>query len=70
MQFEHAWTMPRVAVPLCLAALPGFAQSTDWALQFFGHYQIRPNFVYLIGGGHENTLDVWERRDVQDPQPT
>jgi acetyl esterase/lipase len=62
--------MRRVGLLLCLAAMPGFAQSTDWALQFFGHYQIRPNIVYLVAGGHENTLDVWERRDVQDPQPT
>lgn len=62
--------MTRVVLLLSLAALPGIAQSSDWALQFFGHYQIRPNITYLVAGGHEDTLDVWERRDVQDPQPT
>jgi acetyl esterase/lipase len=70
MHCNKASTARRIVSLLVMTALPAIAQSPDWALQFFGHYEIRPNITYLVAGAHENTLDVWERRDVQDPQPT
>jgi acetyl esterase/lipase len=45
-------------------------RSSNWAIEFNGHYGIRPNITYLTAGGHANALNVWSRRGAQGPQPT
>src|SRR3954454_10919167 len=55
-------------LPLLLAPL-AFAQS-NWTLEFANHYLVQPNITYLTATGYDAKLDLYERRDVQDPQPT
>jgi acetyl esterase/lipase len=62
--------MKEIALLLAMTALPAMAQSSNWAIEFYAHYSIRPNITYLVAGGHENTLDLWLRRDSTDAQPT
>jgi acetyl esterase/lipase len=71
-----------VAAMLLLTACMAAAQATsagnppplppgpNWGLEFYGHYQISPNIVYLTASDYKNTLDIWTRRDAQSPQPT
>jgi len=59
-----------LSLSILLFAGMAYAQTPDWAAEFYGHYGIRPNITYLTAGGHANTLDVWSRRGVQGPQPT
>lgn len=48
---------------------PAWAQS-PWTVQFGNHYLVQPNITYVVANNYEAKLDVYERRDVTDPQPT
>lgn len=52
------------------AAEPPLPQNPNWGLEFYGHYEIRPNIKYSTTGNQANTLDVWARRNNQTPLPT
>lgn len=41
-----------------------------WAATVPTRYQVFPNITYLVANGQDNKLDIYERRDVQAPQPT
>src|SRR6266436_2224262 len=47
-----------------------WAQSPNWTLEFANHYSIQPNITYQVANNYENKLDLYERRDLQDAQPT
>lgn len=57
---------------LLLAAVCGnaFAQNPNWALEFNNHYRLPATITYLVANNYEDKLDLWERRDVTDAQPT
>ena len=58
---------------VCLAAplAPAAAQSsTEWAAHLDNRYRVVPNVTYGVAGGTELKLDVYQRRDVDGPQPT
>ena len=60
-----------LAFGLCLT--PAFAQlspSETWAATVQNKYAIHPNITYLTANNYEDKLDIYERRDVQAPQPT
>lgn len=66
---------PRIVLTLIVAAaLPqSWAQlspSADWAVRASNQYQIVPNITYLTANNYEAKLDLYQRRDVQGPQPT
>jgi acetyl esterase/lipase len=46
------------------------AQTPNWTLEFGNHYTVQANIVYNVANNYENKLDLYDRRDVQDPQPT
>jgi len=46
------------------------AQSPNWTAEFANHYATQPNITYLVANNYENKLDLYERRDVPDAQPT
>jgi len=46
------------------------AQTPNWTLEFGNHYVVQANIVYNVADNYENKLDLYDRRDVQDPQPT
>ena len=65
--------MLKVPLLVLLAASAGYAQlspSATWAAQGANHYAIRPNLTYGTRNNFETKLDVYQRRDVTDPQPT
>ena len=50
---------------------PAAAQSsTEWAAHLDNRYRVVPNVTYGVAGGTELKLDVYQRRDVDGPQPT
>jgi acetyl esterase/lipase len=51
-------------------AQSALAQSSGWTLEFANHYGVQPNITYLVANNYENKLDLYERRDAADPQPT
>ena len=51
-------------------ACNAFAQNTNWTLEFANHYNVLANITYLTANNYEARLDLYERRDVQDAQPT
>jgi acetyl esterase/lipase len=55
---------------LLLIASGAFAQSADWTLEFANRYAVQPNITYLVANNYENKLDLYERRDSQEAQPT
>jgi acetyl esterase/lipase len=57
-------------IALLAAACAASAQTSNWALEFGNHYTVQANFVYNVANNFENKLDLYSRRDVQDPQPT
>jgi acetyl esterase/lipase len=59
-------------IPILLLAFVGgaTAQNANWTYEFANHYQVLPNITYLTANNYESKLDVYQRRDVQDPQPT
>ena len=61
----------RFAVLIALAAVANsFAQNPNWALEFGNNYRSPVTITYLTANNYEDKLDVYERRDVTDPQPT
>src|SRR3984957_14537789 len=59
-------------LPISILALvsSAFAQNPDWTYEFANHYSVVPNITYLTANNYESKLDLYERRDVQDAQPT
>jgi len=58
-------------LPLLLAlSLTAAAQTNNWTLEFANHYAVQANIVYNVANNYENKLDLYTRRDVQEPQPT
>jgi acetyl esterase/lipase len=59
-------------LPICFLALVcgAYAQSSNWTYEFANHYAVLPNITYLTANNFEAKLDLYERRDVQDAQPT
>jgi acetyl esterase/lipase len=55
---------------LLVAASGAFAQSSNWTLEFANRYAVQPNITYLVANNYENKLDLYERRDAQEAQPT
>lgn len=53
---------------ICVSA--AVAQTPNWTLEFSNHYVVQANVVYNVANNYENKLDLYDRRDVQDPQPT
>jgi acetyl esterase/lipase len=51
-------------------ASAAFAQTTNWTLDFANRYAVQGNIVYNTANNYENRLDLYDRRDVQSPQPT
>jgi acetyl esterase/lipase len=58
---------PIAILLLCCAAQ---AQNPNWTYEFANHYAVVPNITYLTATNYESKLDLYERRDVQEPQPT
>ena len=56
-----------LAAPLAPAAAQS---STEWAAHLDNRYRVVPNVTYGVAGGTELKLDVYQRRDVDGPQPT
>jgi acetyl esterase/lipase len=46
------------------------AQTSNWTLEFANKYVVQANVVYNVANSYENKLDVYARRDTQEPQPT
>jgi acetyl esterase/lipase len=58
---------------MALSSLACFAQlspSLKWAATSATQYQITPNITYLVANGHDDKLDIYQRRDATAPQPT
>jgi acetyl esterase/lipase len=53
----------------CLLSVAALAQS-NWTLEFANHYAVQPNITYLVANNYEDKLDLYERRDVAEAQPT
>lgn len=60
----------RLPVLILTMACGAFAQNTNWTLEFANHYSVVPNITYLTANNYEAKLDIYERRDVQNAQPT
>lgn len=52
------------AAPLLLA------QGVSWTLDFANRYSVQANITYVVANNYENKLDLYERRDTTDAQPT
>ena len=68
-RFDTVWQM-RLSLSILALASSAFAQNTDWTLEFANHYNVVPNITYLTANNYEAKLDLYERRDVQEVQPT
>ena len=44
--------------------------SAEWAVQTRSQYRVQSNITYMTATGHESKLDVYRRRDTNEPQPT
>src|ERR1700712_4451644 len=55
---------------LLMAASGALAQPSNWTLEFANKYAVQPNITYLVANNYENKLDLYERRDAQEAQPT
>jgi acetyl esterase/lipase len=60
----------KTLLSLLVLAGTAFAQNGNWVYEFANHYAVLPNITYLTANNYEAKLDVYQRRDVQDPQPT
>jgi acetyl esterase/lipase len=63
------------AAVLLACAAPVFAQpqlspETTWAARLAAQYRVVPNIVYLVANNYEAKLDIYERTDAKDAQPT
>ena len=61
--------MKSIALTLVIASA-AFGQSSGWTLEFANHYAVLPNITYLVANNYESKLDLYERRDAPDAQPT
>ena len=56
---------------LLLALVAGaYGQNSNWTYEFANHYSVVANITYLTANNYEAKLDLYERRDVQEAQPT
>ena len=64
--------MLQMRLPISMLALAccACAQNANWTYEFANHYNVLPNITYLTANNYESKLDLYERRDVQDGQPT
>ncbi len=46
------------------------AAQSPWTIQFGNRYSVQPNITYVVANNYEAKLDLYERRDVTDAQPT
>lgn len=53
-----------------MAAFAELSATAKWAATAATKYQVSPNVTYLVANGHENKLDIYQRRDATGPQPT
>jgi len=60
----------RLPISILAAACCAFGQNNNWTYEFANHYAVRPNITYLTANNFEAKLDLYERRDVQNGQPT
>nr|MDQ2901503.1 alpha/beta hydrolase [Acidobacteriota bacterium] len=51
-------------------ALAAQTAPSPWTAQFGNHYAVQPNITYLTANNYEAKLDLYERRNVSDAQPT
>jgi acetyl esterase/lipase len=66
-------TFQKTFLLLVLASITVHAELSapgKWAATAPTRYQITPNITYLVANGHENKLDIYQRRDATGPQPT
>ena len=68
--YNSSRTMQRTGCLLLVIASAAFGQSSNWTLEFANHYAVQANITYLIANNYEDKLDLYERRDAQDAQPT
>jgi acetyl esterase/lipase len=60
----------RLTISILALALNAFAENPNWTYEFANHYAVVPNITYLTANNYESKLDLYERRDVQESQPT
>jgi len=60
----------RLPISILAVACCAFGQNNNWTYEFANHYAVRPNITYLTANNFEAKLDLYERRDVQNGQPT
>jgi acetyl esterase/lipase len=60
----------RLPLSILALAFTAYGQNSNWTYEFANHYSVLPNITYLTSNNFESKLDLYERRDVQDPQPT
>jgi acetyl esterase/lipase len=65
-------TIWQMRLPITILALVSgaYAQNSNWTYEFANHYSVLPNITYLTSNNYESKLDLYERRDVQEAQPT
>ena len=66
-------TFLKTFILLALSSMAAFAElsaTAKWAATAATKYQVSPNVTYLVANGHENKLDIYQRRDATGPQPT
>jgi acetyl esterase/lipase len=51
-------------------AVAQLSPSASWAAHASNEYQAFPNLTYLVAGGQEIKLDIYQRRGATSPQPT
>jgi acetyl esterase/lipase len=60
----------RLTLSVLALACSAFGQNNNWTYEFANHYAVLPNITYLTANNFEAKLDVYERRDAQESQPT
>ncbi len=59
-----------LAFAFSTALLGQLSPLESWAATVQNRYAVHPNITYLVANNYEDKLDIYERRDVQEPQPT
>lgn len=62
--------MKQIGLLLLGAAATMSAQNSNWTLQFANRYSVQANITYVVANNYESKLDLYERRDAPDTQPT
>ncbi|HEY3841053.1 MAG TPA: alpha/beta hydrolase, partial [Bryobacteraceae bacterium] len=60
----------RLPLSILVLTFCASAQNSNWVYEFANHYAVLPNITYLTANNYEAKLDLYERRDAQEPQPT